>query len=90
MKKMKVSIIVPIYNVEKYVVNCIQSVMNQTYTGCIECILVDDYSPDDSIKLIENELKRYDGNVVFKILHHERNRGLSGARNTGIKASTGD
>lgn len=90
MKEIKVSIIVPIYNVEKYVINCIQSVMTQTYTGCIECILVDDCSPDCSIKLIENELKRYDGNIVFKILHHEQNRGLSGARNTGIKASTGD
>jgi len=86
---MKVSIIIPVYNVSAYIERCIDSVIGQTYKD-IECILVDDCTPDNSIELIEAKLAAYSGNVTFKILHHEKNKGLSGARNTGIEASTGD
>lgn len=85
----KVSIIVPIYNVSKYVIRCIDSIINQTYTN-IECILVDDCSPDNSMILLEQRLKLYQGNIDFKIIHHKQNKGLSEARNTGTYESTGD
>jgi glycosyltransferase involved in cell wall biosynthesis len=85
----KVSIIVPVYNVEKYIIRCLDSVINQTYPN-IECILVDDCGYDSSITLLEQRLNGYLGCIEFKILHHEQNRGLSCARNTGTYASTGD
>lgn len=87
---MKISIIVPVYNVENYVERCVNSVISQTYSGQIECIIVDDYTPDKSISKIENILSLYKGPIVFKIIHHSKNLGLSAARNTGIKNATGD
>lgn len=86
---MRVSIIVPVYEVSAYVERCLQSVLNQTYTD-IECIIVDDASPDDSIARCERMIAAYHGPIQFTILHHERNRGLSAARNTGTAAATGD
>jgi len=86
---MKVSIIIPVYNVSEYVERCINSVINQTYTE-LECIIVDDCSPDDSIKKCENVIAKYNGSICFKIIHHDHNRGLSAARNTGIEKATGD
>ncbi len=101
----KVSVIIPVYDVSDYIERCMRSVINQTY-GNIECIIVDDATPDDSIvkceRLIEeyndnlnhnlNENRNLDdgGRIRFKIVHHERNRGLSAARNTGTNVATGD
>lgn len=85
----KVSIIIPIYNVSAYVERCISSVMSQTY-GNIQCIIVDDATQDDSIILCERMISDYDGPIHFQIIHHNYNRGLSAARNTGIDAATGD
>ena len=87
---MKISIVVPVYNVAPYIEDCIQSVMNQTWQGDLECILVDDCGTDQSVPLIERKLKDYQGPVAFRLVHHERNRGLSAARNTGIEAVTGE
>ena len=84
-----ISIIIPIYKVEPYIERCVRSVMTQTYTN-IECILVDDCSPDQSVSMCERMLEEYHGPITFKILHHERNRGLSAARNTGTDAANGD
>jgi len=84
-----VSIIIPVYNVSKYIERCIQSVMNQTYTN-IECIIVDDVTPDDSIEKCEKMIATYEGPISFTILHHEKNRGLSASRNTGTKAAHGE
>ena len=86
----KISIIIPIYNVEEYITECLQSVMRQTYKGEIECILVDDCGKDNSISIAEQLIADYTGSIAFRILHHERNRGLSAARNTGTDAATGD
>ncbi len=86
----KISIIIPIYNVEEYITECLQSVMRQTYKGEIECILVDDCGKDNSIAIAEQLIADYKGSISFRILHHERNRGLSAARNTGTDAATGD
>ena len=87
---MKVSIVIPVYNVEQYIEDCLNSVVAQTYKGEIECIIVDDCTPDNSCAIIERFIKQYTGNIDFKLLHHAINRGLSAARNTGIDAATGD
>jgi len=84
-----VSIIIPIYNVAAYIERCLQSVIAQSYPA-LECILVDDCTPDDSIAICEHLIARYEGPIHFKILHHNRNRGLSAARNTGTDASSGE
>lgn len=86
---LSVSIIIPIYNVEQYVERCLKSVIAQTYTN-LECILVDDCTPDNSIPLCEKLIANYTGPIRFRILHHDRNRGLSAARNTGTDAASGD
>ena len=87
---MKVSIIIPVYNVESYIADCIQSVMRQTFQGPMECILVDDCGNDNSMSVVEDMLSNYGGPIEFKVLHHEHNRGLSAARNTGTEAASGD
>lgn len=56
----------------------------------IECILVDDCSPDSSISIVDELIHEYSGNVQFKIVRHNNNLGLSAARNTGIKHASGD
>lgn len=85
----RVSLIIPVYNVSSYIERCLLSVLRQTYTN-IECILVDDVTPDDSIQICEKLIDDYAGPILFKILHHEKNRGLSAARNTGTEVATGD
>ena len=87
---MKISIIIPIYNVEPYIARCLQSVMDQTYGGPVECLLVDDCGNDKSVALAEEMISQYRGQIDFKMLHHDHNRGLSAARNTGTDAATGD
>ena len=87
---MRVSVIIPVYNVEPYIAACIQSVMRQTYQGELECILVDDCGTDNSIEVAEKLIADYRGPIEFRILHHEHNRGLSAARNTGTAAAKGD
>lgn len=86
---MTVSIIMPVYKVSDYIENCMQSVLAQTYSD-LECLIVDDATPDDSIAKCERMIADYQGPVRFTILHHEHNRGLSAARNTGTAAATGD
>lgn len=87
---MKISIVIPVYNVEPYIEDCLKSVAEQTYKGDIECIIVDDCTPDGSCAIIEHFINEYDGSIDFKLLHHTVNRGLSATRNTGIDAATGD
>ena len=87
---MKISIIIPVYNVEPYVEDCLSSIATQTYKGEIECIIVNDCTPDNSCEVIERFMNGYSGDIDFKLVHHTRNRGLSAARNTGIDTATGD
>ena len=86
---MKVSIIIPIYNVEPYIERCLHSIVSQTYP-CFECILIDDCGTDGSIHFAEQFIKNYSGEIRFNILHHKHNSGPSSARNTGMKAANGD
>lgn len=81
----KVSIIVPVYNVEKYLKRCVDSLVGQTLTD-IEIILVDDGSPDNCPQMCD-EFAKQDGRI--KVIH-KPNGGLSSARNAGIEASTGE
>lgn len=84
-----ISLIIPVYNVSPYIERCLKSVMEQTYDR-FECILVDDASPDDSIAKCEGMIADYQGPIQFHLLHHQQNRGLSAARNTGTDAAKGD
>ena len=86
--EIKVSIVIPVYKVEKYIERCLQSVFNQTYAN-IECIIVNDCTPDNSFIIAKNIVKSYQGSIDFKFVEHEKNKGLSEARNTGIKMATG-
>ena len=83
-----VSIIIPVYQVSEYVERCLRSVMAQSYTD-IECIIVDDVTKDDSIVKCEELIRAYDGPILFRIIHHDQNRGLSASRNTGTEAAKG-
>lgn len=80
-----ISVIVPIYNVEKYLDRCVQSLLRQTYRY-IEIILVDDGSPDSCPQLCDEYKKQYNNIVVI----HQNNKGLAGARNSGIQKVNGD
>jgi len=87
----QVSIIIPVYNAEKTLPHCINSLYAQTYRN-LELLFVDDCSTDQSLAVI-NEGVTYADNAVgikSKILHHEVNRGVAAARNTGLDAATGD
>lgn len=90
MKKIAVSIIVPVYNAELYVERCLNSVIRQTYDGWMECIVVDDCGTDNSIETVCKIVSEYAGPISFRIIHHTHNRGLSAARNTGINEASGD
>ena len=87
---MKVSIIIPVYNVAPYIKDCLMSVMRQTYAGLVECIVVDDCGTDESIAVAERLIAEYKGPIRFEILHHDHRRGLSAARNTGMHKATGE
>lgn len=80
----KISIIVPIYNVEKYLRKCIDSILNQSYDN-LQIILVDDGSPDNCPKICDEYLNKDNRIQVI----HKSNGGLSSARNAGIKVANG-
>ena len=82
----KVSVIIPIYNVESYLRECLESVINQTFKD-IEIICVDDCGNDNSISIAEDFAKK---DERIKIIHHNKNKGLGVARNTGINNANGD
>lgn len=84
-----ISILIPVYNVEPFISKCIQSIMSQTYTGEMECIIVDDCGSDNSIAIAKKLINGYNGSIEFKIVHHEHNRGLAAARNTAVAAAKG-
>lgn len=86
---MDISVIIPIYNVKDYVLGCLQSVANQTKKNGIECILVDDHGTDNSMEIAEEFVSLYNGIIDFRIYHHDKNKGLSAARNSGIREAKG-
>ena len=84
-KDIKVSIIIPVYNVEKYLAECLDSVIKQSHSN-LEIILVDDGSKDNSGKIADRYAEK---DSRIKVIHKE-NEGVSTARNTGIDAATGE
>lgn len=85
LEKNFISVIVPVYNVEKYLDRCIRSIVNQTYKN-LEIILIDDGSPDNSPQMCD-EWAEKDSRI--KVIH-KQNGGVSSARNAGINAASGD
>lgn len=86
---MKISIIVPVYKVEKYIERCFESIVTQIYTN-IEVVFVDDASTDSSMIILRNLISRYNEKFDFKIITHQNNRGLSAARNSGVEVASGE
>lgn len=84
MQQPKVSVIVPVYNVEKYLKQCLDSIVNQTYKN-LEIIIVNDGTKDNSMKIVEEYLQ----DKRIKVINKE-NGGLSSARNRGIEEATGE
>lgn len=85
MKNSKISVIIPIYNVEKYLRKCLNAIVNQTYKN-LEIILVDDESPDNCSKICEEYAKKDERIIVI----HKKNGGQASARNRGLDIATGD
>ena len=79
-----ISVIIPVYNVENYLRQCLDSILNQTYTD-FEVICVNDGSTDNSLNIL-NEYAQKDSRI--KVIS-QKNKGLSGARNTGLKFAGG-
>ena len=82
----KFSVVVPIYNVEDYIVDCVNSVLSQTYTN-FELILVNDASPDQSLSIIDSLAEN---NSQIKVIDKKVNEGVSLARSSGLRAASGD
>ena len=82
---MKISIIIPFYNVQEYIGQCILSVKAQTFTD-FECLLINDQSPDNSLA---EAIKAIGHDPRFKIIEHSENKRQGGARNTGLSHAKG-
>ncbi|MGI9652416.1 glycosyltransferase [Chryseobacterium sp. RLHN22] len=83
-----VSINIPVFKCEKYILRCLESVKNQTYKN-LEIILVNDCTPDESMTIIKQFVNE-NPDLTVKVYEHEKNSGLSVVRNTGINASVGE
>lgn len=85
----KVSILVPFYNVEKYVGRCVESLFTQTYSN-IEYVFVNDCTPDRSMEVIQERIKKYDVGEKCKMIVHSENKGICTSRNDCLDNATGD
>jgi len=87
----KVSVLVPIFGVEKYIERCARSLFNQTMKDDIEFVFVNDATPDNSMQILQRVIAEYPQRKgQIKIVHHRCNKGLAVARVTGLNAATGD
>lgn len=87
----EISVLIPVYRVEKYIEQCILSILNQTIKKNVEIIVVDDCSPDSSIEKLKQVLQNNPLKTNFSVtlIHHKTNRGQSAARNTALNAAKG-
>lgn len=86
----KISIIIPVYRVEKYIERCCNSLFGMQFDD-VEFLFVNDATPDNSVEVINNVLERYPSRVPHvRILTHDLNKGVACARNTGLIAATGE
>ena len=88
-KKAKVSVLVPFYNVEKYVGRCVESLFSQTYSN-IEYVFVNDCTPDNSMDIINEYIDKFNVRNKCVIINHEVNKGISASRNDCLDNATGD
>lgn len=87
---MKVSVIIPVYRVEKFIEKCAASLFSQTLDD-VEFIFVDDASPDNSMAVLEECIQQYpQRQAQIRMLVHKENKGLPAARNTGLAAASGE
>ena len=84
-----VSIIIPLYNVENYVVKSLKSALAQTYSD-IEYLLIDGCSTDHTMQVVKEYLSNHPRREAVRIIHHDKNFGLSAARNTGLSNVMGE
>lgn len=63
-----ISVIIPVYNVQDYITECIESIAQQTFTSGVECIIVDDCGSDNSMALVREFLEDYRGDIRFRII----------------------
>lgn len=88
--EVKVSVVIPIYKVEPFIERCATTLMEQTLRE-VEYIFVDDATPDNSIRILEDVIARYPHRKEqVRIVHHTENKGLPAARNTGLALATGE
>lgn len=91
MKKIKVSVCIPVYGVEQYIERCARSLFEQTMEDGIEFIFVNDCTPDKSIDILQQVLEEYPHRKKqVTILHHEQNKGLAASRKTALAIAQGD
>lgn len=88
MSDINITVIIPMYNVSSVLNNCIDTLFSQTLDD-VEYIFVDDCSTDDTLEQLKTLLPEKEG-VTVKILHHESNKGVAAARNTGLNHATGE
>lgn len=89
MNKPLVTIVMPVYNVAPYIERALLSAIRQTYSN-LEIIVVDDCGKDNSVQIAEQIIAQYDTEHKVRIIHHDHNRGLSAARNTGLDNMRGE
>ncbi len=90
MDKIKVSVIIPIYGVEKYIEKCARSLFDQTLKSNVEFIFVNDCTKDDSINILNNVISEYPSRKdQIIVINHDTNKGLATARKTGLSYSSG-
>ena len=85
----RISILIPLHNAEGHILHCLQSIIEQTYLGELECIIVNDCSVDNSMSLVASFLNNYNGLVKFYILNHAYSRGLAACQNTALDYVSG-
>ena len=81
-----VTIVVPLFNEERFIIDCLKSIKQQSYKNW-ECFIVNDCSTDNSVNIAEKFIRGAPG---FRIIHHDRNRGLAASRNTGLQNANGE
>jgi len=85
----KVSLIIPVFNVEDYIAECMSCIIAQDYP-LLECVLIDDFSSDHTRDILHRILADYHGNIDFRLILQDANQGAGAARNVGLTVATGD
>lgn len=86
-----ISVIIPVYNVEKYIERCVHSLLRQTLKEGIEYLFINDCTPDNSMQILQNMINEYPMREKdIRIINHDKNCGIAATRNTGLEHAKGD